>query len=200
MKVYVVHYTPLTDRKVHIIEQLKQANIIDYEFIETHDKEHLTDEDVERFEGITLPEKSLFLKHIDIFRKEDISDDIVLVLEDDAILMEDFKDKLNCYLAQLQKTSWDVLFGGSCCDLHAGPPSHILYQTNRSRGTCMYVLNGGVCKKIHDIYKGCHKIDRAIDHWFNKIQPEYNLNYLWSEPPLVTQGSEIGVFETSLQR
>jgi hypothetical protein len=41
MKFYIVHYTILTERKIHIINQLQNAGINDYEFIETFDKEDI---------------------------------------------------------------------------------------------------------------------------------------------------------------
>jgi hypothetical protein len=99
MKLFITHYTPLASRKQNIIKQLNEAGIYDYEFIETYDREQLNKSDIEKFSQIKLSDISLFLKHIEIFKKE--LDDIVVVLEDDAILVDNFKDKLDKYSGEI---------------------------------------------------------------------------------------------------
>ena len=198
MKLFITHYTPLVERKQHILQELKKANIIDYEFIELYDREHLSNTDLAKFSRITLSETSLFLKHVAIYNKE--LDDIVVVLEDDAILVDDFKEKLNILLDGLNTKQWDVLFSSECCELHAKTvPDKMLYESNTSRGTCMYVLNKGVSIKLCQIVQAETEIYLPIDHWFNYIKLKYNLKYFWSEPTLVDQGSGTGLFETSLR-
>ena len=121
------------------------------------------------------------------------------MFEDDAILVDNFKEKLTIYLNELKTMEWDIVFSGECCGLHANiEPNKILYEST-SRGTCMYILNKGVCKKINDIFNIEQQINKSIDHWFNDIQPKYNLKYYWSEPTLVSQGSETGVFKSVLR-
>ncbi len=44
-----------------------------------------------------------------------------------------------------------------------------------------------------------NKIEFAIDWYFNKIIPELKLNSYWTEPTLVHQGSEIGLFNTTVR-
>ena len=63
----------------------------------------------------------------------------------------------------------------------------------------MYILNVGVCKKILNIIDIEPSINKPIDHWFNLIQHKYNLKYYWSEPVLVKQGSEIGIFNSAIR-
>ena len=41
MKIFVLHYSKLVDRKKHILEQFQKQNITDYEFIEKYDIEDL---------------------------------------------------------------------------------------------------------------------------------------------------------------
>jgi GR25 family glycosyltransferase involved in LPS biosynthesis len=199
MKLFITHYTPLASRKQNIIKQLNEAGIYDYEFIETYDREQLNKSDIEKFSQIKLSEISLFLKHIEIFKKE--LDDIVVVLEDDAILVDNFKDKLDKYLNKLKNMNWDIVFSGECCNLHIHKidSNNIFYESNGSRGTCMYILNKGICKKINDIVLMENKIIKPIDHWFNDMKPKYNLKYYWSEPTLVLQGSEVGIFNSAIR-
>ena len=46
MKIFVIHYTKLLVRKAEIIKQFEKHHITDYDFIESHDQENLTDDDV----------------------------------------------------------------------------------------------------------------------------------------------------------
>lgn len=199
MKIFITHYTPLTHRKNNIIKLLEKSNITDYEFIETYDRELLNKTDIENFSQIKISEISLFLKHIEIFKKE--IDDVVVILEDDAILVDNFKDKLENYLNISKSIEWDIIFSGECCDLHASGinAEQVFYNSNGSRGTCMYILNVGVCKKIHNIINMEKQIIKPIDHWFNDMQKIYNLKYYWSEPTLVFQGSETGIFKSAIR-
>jgi hypothetical protein len=63
----------------------------------------------------------------------------------------------------------------------------------------MYILNKGVSSKINKIFNNEIFINKSIDWWFNIINPKYNLKYLWSEPTLVSQGSEIGIYKSSIR-
>jgi GR25 family glycosyltransferase involved in LPS biosynthesis len=155
-----------------------------------------------------MSEISLFLKHIEVFNKQkgqdetEADDDIVVILEDDAIFVDDFLNKLNQYIEEINQYDWDILFSGDCCNLHIddglSEEKHI-YKIARSRGTCMYVLNKGVCKKLRDIISSETDIYKPIDHWFNYAITKYGLNSFWSEPALVSQGSEMGLFSSAIR-
>ena len=201
MKIYITHYTPLTDRKLCITKQLINAGITEYEFIETYDKEVLTRSDIDKFANVKLSEASLFLKHYEIFKNNKDNDDIIVVLEDDAIFVENFKEHLANYIEILKTKTWDVAFTGECCNIHAKNivQDQIFYDSTGSRGTCMYILNAGVCKKLYDIFNQESKIVFAIDHWFNLLNKKYNLKYLYSEPTLVFQGSELGLYKSAIR-
>jgi len=198
MKYFVTHYTPLVDRKRHIIHQLMNAGVEEYKFIETKDRDVLTGDELKKFKQITISEVSLVLKHVEVFKK-DIENELVVVFEDDAILCPNFKEKLDACLSQLETEKWDVLFSGECCDLHCFvEPGKLVKQTDQSRGCCMYVLNKGVGKRLYDIFKSQEQITHPIDWWFYIIQPNTGLKYFWSEPTLVAQGSGV-LFPTSLK-
>ena len=64
IKIYIPHYTALTDRKTNIIKQLEYFGFAneDYEFIDSYDKENLKLEDRKEFKNIHIGEESLFLK------------------------------------------------------------------------------------------------------------------------------------------
>jgi len=199
IKYYITHYTPLVERKKNIIRELKSAGITEYEFILSKDRDVLTELELKKFAGITNSESSLFLKHMEVF-KHDCGNNIIIVFEDDAVLCPNFMERLNTCLLQLKNENWDVLFSGECCGLHCDvEPGKCIKATNTSRGTCMYVLNFGVGKRFYEIFNAKGVIHSPIDWWFNFIKPEYGLNYFWSEPTLVEQGSDNGLFKSSLR-
>lgn len=70
MKLFITHYRPLILRKQNIIKLLNNANITDYEFIESYDREQLTNVDLEKFSQINLAEISLFLKILKYLRNK----------------------------------------------------------------------------------------------------------------------------------
>ena len=199
MKFFITHYTPLFERKKHIIEQFDKYNITDYEFIEIYDKELLTKDDTSKYSNdLKVSEISLFLKHVEIFNKE--VNDIIVVFEDDALLVDDFMEKLHKYIDELHEYDWDILFSGACCNLHTNIKNNKhIYESNGSRGTCMYIMNKYVNKKIRDILHKESIISKPIDHWFNDMKYKYNLNFYWCEPELVLQGSENGLFKSAIR-
>jgi len=201
MKFYITHYTPLTERKQHIISSLQNANITDYEFIESYDRDILTQNDIKKFSNITRSEISLFLKHVDIFKKG--NDDAIVVLEDDAVLVDNFKEKLENYMKISKSFDYDIIVPGECCNLHANniTPNQIFYRDYSvfGRGTCMYILNKSVCKKLYDIYNSESIIVKPVDHWLSDMMRKYNLIMYWTEPTLVFQGSQNGKFKSAVR-
>ena len=64
MKIFVLHYSKLLDRKIHILEQFIKQNITDFEFIEKYDKDEIPDYESEIFEiNYKKSTMSLHLKH-----------------------------------------------------------------------------------------------------------------------------------------
>ena len=206
MKIFVAHYTPLTERKKHILDEFKKHNISDFEFIETHDKEQLTEMELNLFSNISSAECSCFLKHIEIFKKiykdDGNHDNFSLIFEDDAMLIPKFNDELECYMKTIPD-NFDIIFPGECANLHikTTEPNKHFYKTCSARGTCFYIVNNNIVKKILDKFNEDtqhNKILVPVDWWFNKIIPELNLQSYWTEPTLVYQGSEIGSIKSAI--
>jgi GR25 family glycosyltransferase involved in LPS biosynthesis len=200
---FVTHYTPLKERKEHIQKQFECHGIIDYTFIETHDRENLTPEELSKFERISKSEVSLFYKHIEIFKRQCSKkfSGITCVYEDDAILRDNFLELLNKCIDQLPE-DWDVVFGGGCANLHEWNriDGQLVYPRETSRGGCFYIINSRCLNKVVDSFDKSEKIKCAVDWWFNKIRRNDNsYKYFWTEPTLVKQGSEQGWFKKSIQ-
>ena len=61
LPVYVVHYTPLKERRIHMENELKKYNI-NAKYITDYDRENLTEEDLSKF--AKKNDKYLSLIHI----------------------------------------------------------------------------------------------------------------------------------------
>ena len=134
-----------------------------------------------------------------------------LVLEDDAILDEDFVLKLKRGLEQLPD-DYDMLFLGDCCNLHIESskikPNQFIYKKCREGGgghpaatrCCDSMLISQKCAtKICNFYESIktNNIYLPVDHWLNQVILDLKLDIYWMEPTIVKQGSETGLFNVS---
>ena len=199
MKIFVLHYSKLTQRKEFILEQFERHGITNYEFIEKFDKDEITDDD--------CPE----------LMEDNISgdDEDVLVFEDDVVLSPDFMNKLKEYMTQLPN-DYDMLFIGDGCNLHIpkymqAPHQYIykkcLHETawggnGAARCTDSYVIHKRCAKKICDyvanLKSKIEPTNGGVDWWLNDVARDLSLNVYWAEPTIVTQGSQNGLFSRSL--
>ena len=206
MKIFILHYSKLTERKQSVLAQFKKHNITDYEFIELFDKD--TRMDTSMFiPNYSLSLISLILKHFWVYKEIMNKYDCALILEDDAVLADNFIELLNKYITELPN-DYDMLFIGDGCNLHMQNISKeicvyekCLYPTHwggdgASRCTDSYIVNKKCAIKLCDyINKLNYKINMSIDWWINRAARDNNLKVYWSEPTIVTQNK---AFKTSL--
>lgn len=212
---YVIHYTPLKERKYFQLEQLDKLSLKNNVFIEKYDKENLEIEDLIKFDKkiLRLGTISLFRKHIyamELIQKSNFKYN--LVLEDDAILDKDFVSKLTRGLKQLPD-DYDMLFLGDGCNLHIKSSKikadQFIYKKCReptnwggNGGTrCMdsIIISQKCATKICNFYESVktNNINLPIDWWLNQVIRDLKLEIYWMEPTIVTQGSETGKFKSS---
>ena len=117
MKIFVIHYKILLDRRKHILEQFRKHNITDYEFIEI-DRDELYNHDISMFqENYEKSQIAISLSHFYAYKQVIEKYENALIFEDDVILSADFTDRLNKYISQLPE-DYDMLFIGDGCNLH----------------------------------------------------------------------------------
>jgi GR25 family glycosyltransferase involved in LPS biosynthesis len=213
MKIFVLHYSKLVDRKKSIIEQFKKQNITDYEFIEKYDVNEITDDESSLFEtNFKKSSMSLHLKHNYVYNLIAKTYLNALIFEDDIILSDNFKEILNKYMSQLPK-DYDMLFIGNGSNLHIHTdnliPNKNIYEKcleptswggdGATRCTDSYIISNKcakiLCKYINNLN---YKINVQIDWWLNRAARDNNLKVYWAEPTIVSQGSELGLFKSSL--
>lgn len=195
-KYYMCHYSKLSERKNYIDNHLSQYDL-DLEWVLDFDKEKIDWENIKSEYPLILevmpmfgrkmskPEISLCLKHIFVF-KDVIENnyDNVVVFEDDIILDDNFSEKLSDYTNQLPKT-YDILWIGSCCNLHANlVPDINVYKKDSSRCTHAYLISRKGCESM---INNLQLLNFPIDWFFNFVIKKENLENYWAEPDLAKQ-------------
>jgi GR25 family glycosyltransferase involved in LPS biosynthesis len=86
MKIFVIHYDKLTERKTHIINQFEEQKLDDYEIISNKGKDVLTIEEKSKFQDLKDTEISLFLHHIECYKQIiENNYDYAIIFEDDIV-------------------------------------------------------------------------------------------------------------------
>lgn len=213
MKIFVIHYTKLEQRKAHIIAQFERHNITDYDFIETYNQEDLTPADVNLFTpDIRRSVMSLTHKHLTAYRMLIQGDyEGALVLEDDVILADDFVRRFEAYMTEVPK-GYDMVFIGNGCNLHIHPrllvPNKHIYLKDiypnsvegngGTRCTDSYVVSKAGAMKICTYVDGLTTpIGLTTDWWLNEVIRACKMTIYWAEPTIITQGSEVGKYASS---
>jgi GR25 family glycosyltransferase involved in LPS biosynthesis len=189
---------------------------LEYEFVSNFGREILTNEQKLRFNNLNTSEISLFLHQIECYKRiVDSNLGYGVVLEDDVIFGEDFKNNLEKYINELPE-NWDMLFFGEGHGVHI-PVYRLVDNKNvylksvelnnkvpgsvngATRCADSYIISNKCCKKILSCFSKIQLIKHPFDHFLNKICYYNNLNVFWSEPTITVQGTSTGLFKSSLR-
>ena len=96
-----------------------------------------------------------------------------------------------------------MLFIGSGYNLHIDKQKLIddkyIYENPYTRRTDSYIITNNCAQQIYEYFiNGDDKINLPIDLWLNKVIANNKLKVYWSEPTIVSQGSQSGLFELSI--
>jgi|TARA_R110000851_G_scaffold78423_1_gene173021 GR25 family glycosyltransferase involved in LPS biosynthesis len=223
-KVYVVHYTRLIERRQKL-EGFFRNNNIKPDYIHEYDKETLTSETLEEyylfeqkayeervdtvygsntspFRPMSRAEISCTIKHYHAIKK--LGEECVehgLILEDDVVFCDNFVGRFNSYLKKTPD-DWDAIFMGSCCELETSSyeqrsEEQIAFHKEHPASKCAdaYLLRAELAQKISTTMKPFV----VISDWELACQlAEHDAKVYWWEPALIHQGSESGLFNTTL--
>jgi len=215
--IFIIHYTPLVDRKEHMLRQLADHGL-EAEFVTPWDREHITDFTFFDTGRISIRCISNLMKHCEVYKKM-IQDDIpyAIVFDDDVCLAKDFNRVMNETVKNLPST-FDICYIGDICGFHiekTNPDVNVYLKTNEAgpvlsdrgyyietlgstRGPA-YLLTNACAHKIMSVFVKNYKITSlGHDHWMCFVAREKNLNVYWSEPTFVCGGSDIDTFKCSL--
>tara|TARA_B100001029_G_C15022341_1_gene431375 strand:- start:572 stop:1273 length:702 start_codon:yes stop_codon:yes gene_type:complete len=227
-KIYIIHYSKLVDRKKYIESLFKNLNI-EYEYIESFDKEELTEENISNFYDnnekihnekiklwgkrskdyykLTSPEISVSIKHLEALKKiENNEYEFGIILEDDVIPeYKNFKLEIENLIKSYKK--WDVLFvgegmGKSYRNSKIGIRRLIPFKKIfKMEHPATNCLEAYIIKKssVNKILEDLIPINLVID-W--ELAHQFfikNLNIYWSKKILFNQGSKNNIYKSELR-
>ena len=221
-EIYVIHFDKLVERKVHLQDQLEREGL-KAEWVIQRGEDLYTKKEIARYykydrnewiEKIKVaklnriprplgkPEVDIGITHFKLLEK--ISKDkgkLFLILEDDAILCEEFTYNLRKIIAELEKVEWDICFLDWCNMIPPRKRGSVEIVDQRGKedpdswGTGAYLVKPQTAAELL----------RDFDHFTLNCDDE--IRYLvkkkklvpkWAFPPLTEQGSFYGKFTSSL--
>jgi glycosyl transferase, family 25 len=200
-EIFVITVKTFHDRIAHMREQESRFGL-KFEFLWPYDAVELTDADRA---GIRLPRDvsiSSARKHLLAqYRLIESGADFAIVLEDDAILDEDFKTRILDLVPAFRSIpgDWVVNLAGADSKLDsrflsAKPNELIKRPIETVEG---YVINRwGAEKRLAEFEKS--GMEKAFDHWLQEVDAKLEIPHFWVGKPLLRQGSVSGEFSTVL--
>lgn len=225
IKTVILHYKPLTERKQNMIRQMERYGFSDYCFYEDFDGNELTQKMINDYcvrkyndwktvarkiapwsigtdtqRELSVPEISLSIKFGKIFDLlTNVDQEYFLLFEDDVFLCDDFDTHFADFL-QRTPTDWDAVYFGSGANLK---------PTNITNDTIAYLkphpasrcADSILIRKsaIVDLAKTWFPFHLAADWELGYQHSLHNHTVYWWEPSLTRQGSEHGMFLSSLR-
>jgi GR25 family glycosyltransferase involved in LPS biosynthesis len=202
-RVYIVHYKPLVERKRNILQCLQRANITNYEFVEEYDRDSTPVALKEvYYKGAVLndPQICITITHFEIYKRILANGyNRSLILEDDAILCDNFPSLLQTYCNQLPN-DFEIGFLNDGCNLHIPSeqirPKQVWYKKQATRTCCSYLITRQCCEKLLRVGVPFHE---PIDFELNRLLVQHSIGSYWCEPTIVTDGSG-KIYATSYAR
>jgi len=229
IKTTILHYKPLADRKENMIRQMERHDFTDYSFYEEFDGNELDEtvirahySDVREFgeetqhkasvyerlipgssktvNPLTMGEISIATKFGKVFEKLSLSDgDYFLIFEDDVILCQNFETNLTNFL-NATPNDWDAIYFGSGANMkpRSIKDGCVAYLTDHPASRCADSI---LIKKsaITDLAKTWFPFHLPADWELGYQHFLHNHRVYWWEPSLTRQGSEYGIFKSSLR-
>jgi len=227
-KIFVPHYTKLTERKKDITQMFLINGIKDYHIFEEYDKEDILQEDffheeteirkrIQKFipeqqinyivkNTISDAQKSLALKHKYIYKKfleTSTNQDYLIVLEDDAIIVNNFINIIDSITKKIEFDCINFGAGATVKDVNK-----IIKDANSikfSRDPIHPFFSGSEGYVIS--YRACkilfdliekNKLCLPIDWDLSYFFTNFNIRCFNANIPLCYQGSMVGIYNSSI--
>ena len=200
MIIYAINLKHRYDKKKHIQNEFKKADLCG-NIVEAVDGNKLDIDDLIE-NNIYIPQTNerrlrrgeigCYKSHLETWQQFVLSDKkYALIFEDDAVLVADFKNKLDNLLKELEKVNFDILYLNINCDRHFGTKckqyTTITENTMKPNiigyGLYGYIINR---KAANILIKHALPIKYPVDVYlmYNQ-QYNKNLNFLQVKTPLV---------------
>lgn len=229
--IHIVHYKKLTDRKEYLNARLEKEGFTDVKWCDEIDRDTMTQDQLQMYKRddnrwtylcnvwndiasprpLSKPEIATQVTHINIY-KHMIDNNIpkLLILEDDCILHDNFRESFEIVLSQLPK-DFDVCFLGSSFgwtvdnyrygffgsqNKNVVEQNKHVYPIKGTHTTDAYIISLKAAKKM---YESIVPFCLPIDYMLNNIFIEKDIQSYWCYPPIIDQGS-FGVYKSSMLR
>lgn len=204
--IFVLHHKPLTHRKAHMENSLKNLGINCF-WVEGYGPSEIPD--IPIIDGrpafYNQAEHSLFLKHkfcLDTQIKNNL--ERILILEDDALIDStyaglNFVEFYERCVAEFKNLNADIMFLGTCCGIEPGGvrPDKFVYADPSYRSRCTHCYTTTLdCAKKSIKYTETNPI--ASDWFWNNVISSENLLSCYTSPSIF-QASERGIWGTSIK-
>ena len=205
VKVYICHYPPLSDRKAYLDTVLPTLGI-PFQFFNSFNRDNISNykhfftDDIKTLQSkgwnSTPPNmspsiKATTLEHLKIYENIYFSnDDYSIVLEDDAILVKNFKERI-LKLISVLPPDWDIVHFSKGCEgrpqIQCNDNTNLVKMESRNSWTASgYLIKKNTARLLH---KNMLPIALPIDFELNYIQNLLKMNVYWAADPLVYEGS-----------
>lgn len=218
MKVYIHHFHLLKERIDYLIPELRSNDLLDIEVVYGVDRKDIEEYEFAKFSNnINLLNERInytncpkdydifkpyervvlanFLTHIQIWEKIiENKEEYGLVLENDAVLLENFKQKWVRLESTIPK-DLDIAYLHHGCGFTVENKQGLKIENDKiwyycpikeSRTCCSYLIARSFCEKL---LNNLYPIVLGVDHELNYLQKKLNANVYWVEPPLFAEGS-----------
>lgn len=228
-KIFVIHYTKLTERKLKILDLLKDFKG-EIEFVEVLDKQNIPSSDLKkvyfpnaedfenkvrplwdvnlhRFRYLNEAEISCTMKHIYTFKKiMNENNDHVLIIEDDILpLKDDFITKIENLLDNAPK-DWDVIYlsegiGMDFVNSKIQLSEKVNDELIKASAPSSNCTDAYLWTKkaAEKAYKTLMPFQLVIDWELSSCFYKNNMNVYWMTDPLFQQGSKTGTYKSELR-
>jgi GR25 family glycosyltransferase involved in LPS biosynthesis len=202
-ELYVIHCKRLAARRDYLRPVLCDLGWAAH-WVDSYDPDEIPRRHLWRFRRgermLTVAEISVYLKHLEAWRRiARQGAGVGFVIEDDAVFPPEFPTTFARYRSALT-APFDLAFFGACAaaggpaDAAAGGPFEERAQTRSMSGYLITAAAGG---RLLAQLAG-RPILEPIDHAVNRILGLGAFKVLWSQPPLLLNGTETKLFGHSL--
>ncbi len=221
LQTYIVHCKSLVPRKTFMKSQLTREGFTNVDFYEDYDGDELTESIIKKYYDDSFEKQynkykmwfprevprllkksdiSVTIKYIEIYKKiAERKENWALILEDDSIIQTGFKESYHSLIHQTPE-DWDMIFLGSGCNLKSENMTADIGVYPKSHPATRCVSATLVKKQTCiDLLETIVPFHLCIDWELNYQLYLHNHKVFWWEPPLIKQGSETGLFSTSMR-
>ena len=199
---YVIHCKRLVARREYLQPILRNLRW-NVRWIDSYDPSEIPRRHLLRFKLgaplLTVGEISVYLKHLEAFRNiARHEEEVGFIIEDDAVFPPEFPATFARYLSALT-VPFDFVFFGACDAVGelASEDGRLFVECARTRSMSGYLITAVAAAKLLAELED-RPIQAPLELTVNRIFRSGAFNVLWSQPPLLLNGSETKLFEHSL--